>query len=376
MSGPGHYPAPRRQALELQAQGEALAHVGSWRVHVRTLEGTLSDGLCRILGLEPQREPFDPFTLRALIHPDDRHAAEALVELATEHPERLPTKDIVSTARLLRPDGEVRDVQFCVRIERDEHGAPEFFAGVLHDTTPQRELTSRLSAHRAVNQVLRGWAAFDLGVVDLMRRAGGALGLSVGEFWTWSADTERIVCRAFWSAPDMESGDFELVTRQLSREPGQGAIGAVWEAEKPLVIPDLYDELDPCRAALAARLGLASALVFPAVGPHATLAVIVYYGTDRIQPSAGLIETLEGIGHEIGHFLSGRRGELEPPDLTRREVEVLQHAADGHSGPEIARRLMIETSTVKTHFERVYEKAGVGDRAAAVAYALRLGLIV
>jgi ATP/maltotriose-dependent transcriptional regulator MalT len=30
---------------------------------------------------------------------------------------------------------------------------------------------------------------------------------------------------------------------------------------------------------------------------------------------------------------------------------------------------------VKTHFENIYEKLGVSDRAAAVAYAMRIGLI-
>jgi two-component system nitrate/nitrite response regulator NarL len=35
----------------------------------------------------------------------------------------------------------------------------------------------------------------------------------------------------------------------------------------------------------------------------------------------------------------------------------------------------VSPSTVKTHFENIYEKLGVGDRAAAVAHALRIGLI-
>ena len=61
--------------------------------------------------------------------------------------------------------------------------------------------------------------------------------------------------------------------------------------------------------------------------------------------------------------------------LTRREIEVLQLAADGVSGPEIAERLVVSTSTVKTHFENVYRKLRVPDRPAAVAQALRAGVI-
>jgi two-component system nitrate/nitrite response regulator NarL len=50
-------------------------------------------------------------------------------------------------------------------------------------------------------------------------------------------------------------------------------------------------------------------------------------------------------------------------------------AAAGFRGPEIARELALSRHTVRTHFEHIYEKLGVSDRAAAVAQALRHGLI-
>lgn len=61
--------------------------------------------------------------------------------------------------------------------------------------------------------------------------------------------------------------------------------------------------------------------------------------------------------------------------LTARETEVLQMASHGGSSATIAERLVISTSTVKTHFEHIYAKLGVADRAGAVAEALRRGLI-
>jgi two-component system nitrate/nitrite response regulator NarL len=63
------------------------------------------------------------------------------------------------------------------------------------------------------------------------------------------------------------------------------------------------------------------------------------------------------------------------PLLTERESQVLRLIADGHSGPEIGERLYISSSTVKTHVKSVLEKLGVSDRAAAVAEAMRRGLI-
>jgi DNA-binding CsgD family transcriptional regulator len=61
--------------------------------------------------------------------------------------------------------------------------------------------------------------------------------------------------------------------------------------------------------------------------------------------------------------------------LTDRELQVLKLASSGASGPEIANLLVISPTTVKTHFENIYRKLGVPDRASAVANALRLGLI-
>lgn len=63
------------------------------------------------------------------------------------------------------------------------------------------------------------------------------------------------------------------------------------------------------------------------------------------------------------------------PKLTLREREILTLAAEGRSGPEIARLLFLSPATIKTHLGNIYEKLGVSDRAAAVAKALREGVL-
>ncbi len=70
-----------------------------------------------------------------------------------------------------------------------------------------------------------------------------------------------------------------------------------------------------------------------------------------------------------------RRAEPTGPVLSGREREVLGMIAEGASIPAIAKRLFLAPSTVKTHVQRLYEKLGVGDRAAAVAEAMRRGLL-
>ncbi len=62
-------------------------------------------------------------------------------------------------------------------------------------------------------------------------------------------------------------------------------------------------------------------------------------------------------------------------NLTPREQQILELTADGHSGPDIAKQLSLSPGTVKTHLRHIYEKLGVSDRAAAVAEAMRRGLL-
>ena len=69
------------------------------------------------------------------------------------------------------------------------------------------------------------------------------------------------------------------------------------------------------------------------------------------------------------------RRHLDGPALTPREQEILQLIAAGRSLPEIARELYLGLTTVKTHVQHLYEKLGVSDRAAAVATAMRRGLL-
>lgn len=61
--------------------------------------------------------------------------------------------------------------------------------------------------------------------------------------------------------------------------------------------------------------------------------------------------------------------------LTTRESEILTLVADGRADGDIAGVLHLSESTVKTHLRSVYSKLDVPSRAAAVAVALRQGII-
>lgn len=70
-----------------------------------------------------------------------------------------------------------------------------------------------------------------------------------------------------------------------------------------------------------------------------------------------------------------RQPGLPYEELTARELQVLQLAADGLSNKEIAGKLVISEKTVKNHIANIFSKLQVNDRTQAVLFALRKGLI-
>ena len=62
-------------------------------------------------------------------------------------------------------------------------------------------------------------------------------------------------------------------------------------------------------------------------------------------------------------------------ELSKRELEILSLLAQGYSNQEIAAKLFVSLSTVKTHVQNLFEKLDVKRRTQAVEKAKRLNLI-
>jgi two-component system, NarL family, nitrate/nitrite response regulator NarL len=89
-------------------------------------------------------------------------------------------------------------------------------------------------------------------------------------------------------------------------------------------------------------------------------------GESRVEP---------GLQGGLFDELRQRAADDERPLLTARELEIVRLMAEGLSAPAIAARLYLATATVKSHQAHIYDKLGVSDRAAAVAEAMRRGLL-
>ena len=64
-----------------------------------------------------------------------------------------------------------------------------------------------------------------------------------------------------------------------------------------------------------------------------------------------------------------------PAGLTVREVEVMRLVARGLTNIQIAQELVLSEKTVAAHLTHIFNKTASENRAAAVAFAIRHGLI-
>jgi DNA-binding NarL/FixJ family response regulator len=93
-----------------------------------------------------------------------------------------------------------------------------------------------------------------------------------------------------------------------------------------------------------------------------------------------LVEALQALERGERYCDPGCRALLTPSGpaadaLSRRELEVLPLLAEGCSNRQIAARLQIAEVTARDHVQRILQKLQVPDRAAAAAWAVRLGLV-
>ncbi len=172
--------------------------------------------------------------------------------------------------------------------------------------------------------------------------------------------------RAALDAIRADRPDVALLDVRMPKLDGMEVLNAVVRDGLPTKVIFLTAHVDSLNAYEAVGAGAAGYLPKEASGEAICDAIAaVSRGETVLAP-----EIQAGIAREIR-----LRSREDRPLLTPREREILGLTADGHSAPDIAERLTLSPTTVRTHLQHLYEKLGVSDRAAAVAEAMRRGLL-
>jgi DNA-binding NarL/FixJ family response regulator len=354
----------------LQDHAERIAGLGSWEWTPSTGVLWWSDNHFRLYGMEPQAaEPSLEFLLDR-VHPDDRKLVHATAVMLTGD----DFNDLGLEYRIFHTEGMVRRLRVTFSTIEEGGGMPKRIVGSVQDVTFERRTDQQLAAHAATTLALDDWTALVPGAESLLRRLATAMELAFGAFWV--PDGSSLNVRATWHLGSASLDAVDESTRAWNPGLGCGGIGRAFTSGRPVVLAQASMGDSPGRSAAVRGAGIGSALAIAAVAADDdTLAVIELLSFDPIEPTERLLQALDRIGHEVGQFLSHRRGELTAPVLSARELEVLQLAAQGRSAASIATELFLSPATIKRHFERAYARLDVSDRASAVAEAMRRGLI-
>ncbi len=360
-----HDEATRLQ--NLHAWAERIGQTGSWEFRPDRPELLWSPNLYRIFGLEPgEIEPSAAYVL-ARTYPDDRERLAAVIART------VAGEDVPPAAyRITLPNGDRRHLRSTLAITERRDGGAQCVIGVVHDLTDTRRAEREIAAHVAVEEALVTWQDLDTGAYRLMALLADALDCVSGVFWVPRG--ELLIPRVLWHEQVFDPRDPAKATQPLLG--ARGLAARAWQAREPLSwtlngdgpvggAPDLVPD----------NVALDGAVAIPALAGDEVLAVIELTTDHEIRVGERLRRSLLGISHELGQFLSPRRGELAVPLLTPREIEMLQLASYGLSVRETAERLTISPATVKTHLQNIYRKLEVTDKPWAVATAMRLGVI-
>jgi DNA-binding NarL/FixJ family response regulator len=152
---------------------------------------------------------------------------------------------------------------------------------------------------------------------------------------------------------DVSLGDgsgIDLVTAVRAKRPTMG-----------IVVLTMHNDDETLLAALDAG---ASSLVLKTSSSEEVLAMV--------RRAAAAPDSFTAVG--LAEALRRRSTQVKP-NLTAREMEVLERLAVGDSVAGMAKRLYMSESTVKTHIAKLYSKLGAHNRASAVMAAIKLGFV-
>ena len=297
-------------------EAQRISHVGYWERDLATNRYTWSDENYRIFGLRPQERILSFGEVQELLHPADRAMRAAAVQEALRGGRRYDVE-----YRVIHPNGEVRFVRSVGDVVRDESGRPRRVFGTVQDITERKRGEHRRLAQHTVTHILAEATTLEEAAPKILRAVCECLLWDLGALWRTDGESGVLRCVEVWHDESIEVPEFEAAIRESTFKPGIGLPGRVWSSREPAYIPDVVDDANFLRAAIAAREMLHAAFGFPILLGGEVLGVMEFFSHEIRQPDRDLLNMMATIGSQIGQFIDRKQAE----DALHRVQSELAH---------------------------------------------------
>lgn len=130
-------------------EAEQIANFGFWEVNPATLDPTWTEGVFKIIGLDPQKGQLKYFDQKKIVHPDDwDYFYQALLTVLKTG------KDNEIDVKFIKTDGSVRIFHIIGKPKKDEDGKIIGLRGTAQDITELKNIETRLKESESFYRTL------------------------------------------------------------------------------------------------------------------------------------------------------------------------------------------------------------------------------
>ncbi len=181
---------------------------------------------------------------------------------------------------------------------------------VVQDISAHKRAEARLQLQHAVTATLAGAKSLDRAAPGILRPVIEELRVAYASLWLLEPETGKLRCiHGAWAPGTGDLTSFHEATRAATFQRGQGLLGAVWEREATVWIPQLETEDTFLRAAPARACGLHGGAAFPIFDGAKFMGVIEVYADSPLSREPRTEQLMESVGRQIGTFSAGRAAE-------------------------------------------------------------------
>jgi diguanylate cyclase (GGDEF)-like protein/PAS domain S-box-containing protein len=219
----------------------------------------------------------------------------------------------------VRCDGSRFWAQAVVSALCGEDGALRGFAMMVRDITEQAQAARLRAMQFSVTRTIAEADAVEEAGRRILKVIGESMECAAGTLWLRDTRADMLRPQVSWRAADPLAERCEDIER-LTRQHGEGFVGRVWEAQRPLVTVDLAPDLGGSAATSAS--GLQAGFGLPILAGHSVTGVIGFLAATPPELDGPTLELFGDIGRQIGQFIQRKRAEISLEETVARLAEV------------------------------------------------------